>query len=60
MHRSTAAQIQRCFRFTDPSTKKEVIGPYLLERKDYVATQENGKGIGDKTRENRNMFIGFL
>jgi hypothetical protein len=25
-----------------------------------VTTQEKGKGIGDKIRENRNMFIDFL
>ena len=40
--------------------EKEVIGPYILERKGYITTQDKGKGVGDKTRENRDLFIDFL
>ena len=40
--------------------EKEVIGPYILERKGYITTQDKGKGVGDKTRENSDLFIDFL
>lgn len=40
--------------------EKEVIGTCILERKEYITTQEKEKGVGDKTRENRNCLIDFL
>ena len=40
--------------------EKEVIGKHILPREGYVTTQEKGKGIGDNTRENRDLFVGFL
>ena len=40
--------------------EKEVLGEGILTRKGYITTQEKGKGIGDQTRENRDLFIDFL
>jgi hypothetical protein len=40
--------------------EKEVIGEGILTRKGYITTQEKGKGIGDQTRGNRDLFIDFL
>jgi hypothetical protein len=40
--------------------EKEVIGPSLLQRKQYITSQENGKGINPNTRENRDLFVNFL
>ena len=40
--------------------EREAIGEGILARVGYVTTQEKGKGIGDQTRENRDLFVDFL
>ena len=40
--------------------EEEVLGQNIVLRKGYVTTQEKGKGIGENTRENRDLFVGFL
>jgi hypothetical protein len=40
--------------------EKEVIGQHLLERKNYVTSQDASNGISNSTRENRDLFVNFL